>query len=62
MANRHKPKLTPGNELKASIIRRYGTIAAFAAHHEQKPATVYAALKFRRGGPVSRAIRAAAIS
>jgi len=60
MSPRHKPKVSPGNNLKASIIRRFGTIAAFAAHHNEKPATVYAALKFRRSGPISRAIRAAA--
>ena len=57
MAHRHKLKVTPGNALKASIIRRYGTIDAFAKAKGHKVSTVYAALKFRRGGPVSVAIR-----
>lgn len=59
MALRHKHKVTPGNALKAAIIRRYGTIGAFAEVKGFKYATVCAALKFRRNGPESVAIRAA---
>lgn len=59
MASRHKLKVSPSNALKAEIIRRWGTIDAFATAKEFRRSSVYAALKFRRNGPGSQAIREA---
>lgn len=57
----HKSKSFPDvNALKAEIIRRHGTISAFAASQGMRRSTVYAALKFRRNGVISQKIREAA--
>ena len=62
MPSRSKPRKVsiPSNELKASVIRRYGTITAFAVAIGETRATVYSALKLRRDGKVARRIRARA--
>ena len=52
----HKQK-TSHRSLKVAIIRRFGTIAAFAKHHGRSQGTVYSAISFRRNGPIAEAIR-----
>ena len=56
MIRPHKHK-TSQRTLKAAIIRRFGTIAAFARHHDRSQGTVYSAISFRRNGPIAEAIR-----
>lgn len=55
----YKSKLSAGgpHDVKAAIIRKHGTIAAFARATGKSAATVYSAIKNRRNGPVSREIR-----
>lgn len=55
----HKKKNPPvgPHDVKAAIIRKHGTIAAFIREHGKSAGTVYAAIKNRRNGPKSTAIR-----
>ena len=59
MRTAHKQKLPePGPfDLKAAIIRRHGTIAAYIRSTGKKAGTVYATIGGRRNGPKSIAIR-----
>ena len=59
----HKQKNTPGaHDVKAAIIRKHGTIAAYIRASGLKPGTVYAAIKHRRNGRLSRKIREEALA
>lgn len=58
MSSRRKTQNSPGpNELKASVIRRHGTIANFIRITGASKGTVYSALKYRRNGPEAKRIR-----
>jgi hypothetical protein len=61
MTNKRKLSAAGKNDVKAGIIRKHGTIAAFIRAEGFNAATVYSAIKNRRNGPTSRAIRALAL-
>ena len=62
MRSRHKNNFPRGaHEVKAALIRKYGTIAAYIRESGHRPGTVYAAIRNRRDGPISRAIKAEAL-
>lgn len=54
---KHKPKDQGKFDLKAEVIRRFGTITAFAKHIGQSRATVYSAIAGRRNGSTAKRIR-----
>lgn len=57
MRTSNKPKIQPGlHDVKAALIRKHGTIAAYIRKSGNSAGTVYAAIKARRNGPKSRAI------
>lgn len=63
MEPNHKTKLQRDSDrVKAGLIRKHGTIAAYIRQTGRKPGTVYAAIKFRRSGPESVAIRKEALA
>ncbi|QYM80264.1 hypothetical protein K0B96_06525 [Horticoccus luteus] len=62
MRKPHKKKSSPmGNEVKAGLIAKHGTIAAYIRQTGHKAGTVYAAIKGRRNGPLSRLIQGEAL-
>lgn len=62
MSNNTKNTLERRHDVKAAIIRKHGTIAEFIRVTGNKAGTVYAAIKNRRNGPKSEAIRKLALS
>lgn len=59
----HKQKKHSGDhEVKAALIAKHGTIAAYIRKSGHKAGTVYAAIKDRRNGPISRRIRQEALA
>ncbi len=61
IANKNKKPRSGRYDVKAAIIRKHGTIAAYIRATGKKPGTVYAAIAGRRDGPVSRAIKTEAL-
>lgn len=65
MRRHHKPKAPVArgeHDVKAALIRKYGTIAEYIRISGRSAGTVYAAIKGRRNGPISRDIRADALA
>lgn len=61
MSHKRKISTPSANDVKAEIIRKHGTIAEFIRITGNSAGTVYAAIKNRRNGPKSKAIRALAL-
>lgn len=59
---RSKDRKFGPNDLKAAVISRHGTIAAFIRSTGASKGTVYSALKFRRNGPEAQRIRRMAVA